>query len=261
MGTSTESDFEFTYDKYRDVITTATERFRSVNFGEWEEVTTDEPLLLLRHDVDLSLTRADKMARVEHDLGISSTYMIMGDSLLYSLEDDHSRERCRQLVELGHEVGLHYNRSKWDETASEDAIAKDVEQQADMLAAATGEPVQSISYHSPEKHLLYGPSHLYGYVNAYSESLMDEYISDSGGSWYEGDPRPVIRSHEGDLLQILVHPVWWGETDASSIDRLNQLFRELTAGKPPEERRQIGLAFEETLPGLELESDEAGIRN
>ena len=64
-------------------------------------------MVLLRHDVDLSLEAALAMAAVEADADVSSTYFLMTESVFYNLASTEGVSAIARLRELGHRVGLH----------------------------------------------------------------------------------------------------------------------------------------------------------
>lgn len=59
------------------------------------------PCVVLRHDVDRSLKNALAMAKLEHEYGIVSTYYFRYPSTF-------NRKVIKQIYELGHEIGYHY---------------------------------------------------------------------------------------------------------------------------------------------------------
>jgi hypothetical protein len=61
------------------------------------------PFIFLRHDVDRLSSRAVHMAAAERDLGVKATYYFRCDSRMGFPE-----ENIRFVVELGHEIGFHY---------------------------------------------------------------------------------------------------------------------------------------------------------
>ncbi len=63
--------------------------------------------LLLRHDVDLSLDAALRLAELEHDSGAGATYFLMTESVFYNLASSEGVAALERLRELGHRVGLH----------------------------------------------------------------------------------------------------------------------------------------------------------
>ena len=72
----------FTLDHYRELLDAA-------HAGGYRFATFDGPPgdgdLLLRHDVDLSLDAALRMAELEADAGATATYFLMTESVFYNL--------------------------------------------------------------------------------------------------------------------------------------------------------------------------------
>lgn len=64
-------------------------------------------VVALRHDVDHDLDLALEMAHHEHRLGVRATYFILHTAEYAT--DPLLAEKCLQLVDYGHEVGLHNN--------------------------------------------------------------------------------------------------------------------------------------------------------
>ena len=63
--------------------------------------------LLLRHDVDLSLDAAVRLAELEAEAGAWATYFLMTRSVFYNLASQEGERALERLRELGHRVGLH----------------------------------------------------------------------------------------------------------------------------------------------------------
>jgi len=58
-------------------------------------------------------------------------------------------------------------------------------------------------------------------VNAYAAPLMESYLSDSAGVWRAGEPLAAIGEMHGPVLQVLIHPIWWGPEHAPAAERLD----------------------------------------
>ena len=73
--------------------------------------------LLLRHDVDLSLEAAIRLAELEAELGVRATYLLLKRSEFYNLAAPSGEAAIARLRELGHRVGLHavWPEADWDE--------------------------------------------------------------------------------------------------------------------------------------------------
>jgi len=250
MGIAWSSDFSYRY--FRSILQTARSNFGFHLFSEVPDVmnTSGQRKLFLRHDVDIDLTRALQMAKIEKELGICSTYMVMLNSpLLYNIEDKLSREIIQQLISMGHEIGLHFDladdqrNQSLSITSIESKIYSDLKQLENIIQL----PVQSISFHRPLPQFMRGPLKIAGRVNAYSQELMGWYLSDSAGNWREGEPLPKLLNPTGDLLQLLIHPIWWGDEHITSADRLEDYFTTTTQGWSPQRTQTFDTALSQQL--------------
>jgi hypothetical protein len=66
-----------------------------------------EGTVLLRHDVDLSLDAALRLAELEAEAGAQATYFLMTESVFYNLASAEGTVALERLRALGHRVGLH----------------------------------------------------------------------------------------------------------------------------------------------------------
>jgi hypothetical protein len=183
------------------------------------------PGLYLRHDIDVCLEAALRLAEEEHRHGVASTYMFIPTSPLYELSDG-----LRAFVELGHEVAIHFDylTSGIADPADTAEMGAAIARQCALIEGFTGDPVRSLSFHRPIPQFLRGPDMLFGMVNAYSATLMQNYRSDSAGRWRQ-DPSDI----QGPFAQLLTHPIWWGEDHAEPKDRIGHLDRALLAETIP----------------------------
>ena len=170
--------------------------------------------IYLRHDVDLSLDAALHMAEVEAEHGVSTTYLLMTESVFYNLSSLEGTAAEALLRELGHAVGLH-------------AVYPTVELDSRF------DPV--VSWHNPRPEWM--SEEIEGVVNAYGPRYFspEAYRSDSNQRWRAACPHDELRAGAFPWLQILVHPAIWvypgetmGETmhamlDAERTRRLVQL--------------------------------------
>ncbi|HEX3226058.1 MAG TPA: hypothetical protein VHQ89_08165 [Gaiellaceae bacterium] len=170
--------------------------------------------VLLRHDVDLSLDAALRLARLERERDATATYFLMTESIFYNLDSAHGRETLEELRELGHAVGLHavYPRAPRDDRF--DAV---------------------VAWHNPDPEYVHEP--VSGMVNVMHPPWFTKgrYRSDSNQHWREGCPHEELAHGDFEWLQLLVHPEIWvyegasmGETmramlDAKQAEWLEQL--------------------------------------
>ena len=68
---------------------------------EGKKKNNNNKLVVLRHDIDRKLGNALRMAELEHELGIQSTYY-------FRVPYTFKPEIIGKIHDLGHEVGYHY---------------------------------------------------------------------------------------------------------------------------------------------------------
>jgi len=144
--------------------------------------------IYLRHDVDLSLDAALRMAELEAEHGVRTTYLLMTESVFYNLASTEGAHAVARLRDLGHSVGLH-------------AVYPNV---------ALDERFDSVvSWHNPQAE--YMGRTIPGATNVYAEPffLPPTYRSDSNQHWRSGCPHEELRGGGFPWLQILVHPEIW----------------------------------------------------
>jgi hypothetical protein len=161
--------------------------------------------LFLRHDVDLSLSAALRMAELERDRGATATYFLMTESVFYNLASAEGRDALERLRELGHAVGLHAVHPNATRDDRFDAV---------------------LAWHNPDPQYVFEP--VEGVVNVMQAPWFTQgsYRSDSNQHWREGCPHDALRAGAFDWLQLLIHPEIWvydgesmGATMRSMLDR------------------------------------------
>ena len=195
----------FSYDYFTLLLKTAQNNFEFFILSEAKHVLESrykKYALFLRHDIDVSIESALKMAEIEYDLGIKATYCIRINTDFYSLNDPQTKQNLKKIQELNHEIGLHYDHTKDGDISSSCLKLEDI----------LKKPILSISFHIPKPDQVErGNLLISGKINAYAPELRSWYMSDSSGRWWDGEPLPRLRNPKGQILQILIHPIWWGE--------------------------------------------------
>jgi hypothetical protein len=246
---------DFSYSYLRKLLEVIRSDFEPQLLGDAVRLgyPTDKRPAFLRHDVDVDLGKALRMAEIEHEYSIPATYMIMNASRMYSLRDRSTRRAVQEVQSLGHEVGLHSDCP--DELRQEKG---DLSQLEGKIEAACSEleqciavPVKSLSFHRPIPWLLRGPLLIGSRVNAYAAELMEWYLSDSKGYWREGEPLPKLKQPQSNKLQLLTHPIWWGDTHLPAAERLDEFIKEKTRHLSRSQAAEFDLALASTLPGVQ----------
>ncbi len=204
------------------VITSLIRWFEGVDGGE------DQKTLIMRHDVDHHRKGAERMHRIERELGVHSTFYFRWSTLDLDL--------MRRIEESGSEVGLHY------ETIATYALKHGIFKREGITGRVVKEcqsllkdeirrfgkyaNIRSISSHGawwnrhlgiPNKILIENesPSEYGVKMFAYDTQVLerfDKYISDGQASeqyWRYGTT-PIEALNEGlTTICCLTHPNWW----------------------------------------------------
>ncbi len=202
----------FDLEHYGELLKAATEG--GYRFGYFEGEPRDGDLIL-RHDVDLSLDAALRMAELEAGAGARATYFLMTQSVFYNLQSHEGDRALARLRELGHRVGLHavYPHARLD---------------------GRFDPV--VAWHNPDPQYMGEP--IEAAINVMEEPWFSPatYRSDSNQHWRSGCPHDDLRAGAFPWLQLLTHPEIW----AYPGDTMGQTMRAMLAAE--RERRLEQLA-------------------
>ncbi len=144
--------------------------------------------LILRHDVDLSLEAAVRLAEVEAEAGAFSTWFLMTRSVFYNLDSDLGQTALERLRDLGGRIGHH---AVWPHLDLDERF----------------EPV--VAWHNPEPEYMSAP--IDGALNVMAAPWFDpgHYRSDSNQHWRHGCPHEGLGHGRFEWLQLLTHPEIW----------------------------------------------------
>ena len=207
---------EFTYAAYRELITLLkNEGYRFCGYFDHEG---NDKRVILRHDIDYSIEQAVKLAEVEKEMGVQSTYFVLLCTDFYNPASKHATDMLRQIHNMGHEVGLHFDEVAYQGCSAEELPAL-IQREAKLLGDICGFPIRSFSMHRPNRLTLEKDLQVEGLVNSYGEEFFRQfkYLSDSRRNWRE-PVLDIVRSGEYDKLHILTHAFWYGEEEETIGD-------------------------------------------
>jgi hypothetical protein len=95
---------DFTYNLYTDLlITLQSKGFSFVTFGDYLGLGKPEKIIILRHDVEQRYKSALRFAQIQQQLGIKASYYFR------MLPNSFNPKVIKEICELGHEFGYHYD--------------------------------------------------------------------------------------------------------------------------------------------------------
>ena len=173
----------------------------------YEFLSFDEPIphsvqrvCLLRHDVDADMDAAARMAAIESEIGVRSTYFFMVRSPVYNLFSRSNEKLALSIVKRGHFLGLHFDQGY---TGQPHQSTKDrILFEAEMLARNLDVPVRTVSFHQPGPDVLGERVDTGNLINTYSQSDLPgfHYLSDSNRQWRVQDPSHVF--HDRSIKRL-----------------------------------------------------------
>jgi len=205
---------------YGDIVAAA--QAGGYRFAHFQGLPQDGTVIL-RHDVDLSLDAALRMAEVEHDAGASATYFLMTESVFYNLASSEGVAAIARLRGLGHRVALH---AVYPSAPVDDRF----------------DPV--VAWHNPDPEYMRAPLPD-GRINVMQEPWFDPatYRSDSNQHWRSGCPHDDLRAGVFPWLQLLTHPEIWaypGETMGQTMRAMLESERERRLEQLADDRIDLG---------------------
>lgn len=187
--------------------------------------------VILRHDIDNSLPQALRLAEIEADEGVKSTWFVLLRTDLYNPASAASQRVLRRLRELGHEIGLHfdemaYSRESGIGPCADSSMEELIVREAGILADICGCPITTVSMHRPSKVTLEADLQIPGVVNSYGKTFFHDfkYLSDSRHRWRE-PMEDIIRDGKYDRLHILTHAFWYHEQDEDITESVGGFIR------------------------------------
>lgn len=218
---------EFTHSGYRKLLCDMKSAgYRFLSFPEAEAALAEDPkFVLLRHDIDIDMAPALRMAEIEAEIGIRATYFFMERTETYNLFSAAASAAVSRILELGHHLGLHFDCASYPADFSIDELANACQTEAEVLEKWFGRTVSTVSYHRPNALVLTGSPalsapRLHTYQKLFTGPIS--YLSDSRGCWSRGGPLDSDAFRDRRPLHILVHPIWWNGRAVSPFEALEQ---------------------------------------
>ena len=161
----------FSYNEYRNIINLVREHIPIVDFSEVNEET--KKFCVLRHDIEFSIDRAYKLAKIEKELGITSTYTVQVRNNTYNALSEKNIDLIRKIKDLGHHIGLHQNPPLMEFEKLGNYIMTDI----NILEHFYGFEIDRFAFHRPKKEYLKSYITLDNKINCYDKKFF-QYFDD-----------------------------------------------------------------------------------
>ncbi len=218
---------DFTEEAYWEICKQISNRFSILTYENViKNELRGERQIVIRHDIDFSPNRALRIACIEAECNIRSIFFILFDSFFYNFFESNILNIIRNIIDLGHDVGIHFNCDPYGGIPSKDDIEKDLIFFRNAMEKYLDYTPTVFAFHNPtEKSIsLNNETYYSGMINAYSECFMKrvDYCSDSNGYWRHERLKYFLQKDEIRTACILTHPGWWTPEAMSPWDRIQR---------------------------------------
>ena len=204
----------FSVNKYKSLLEDLTKEdlIPTTNWTGRLEANT----LLIRHDVDFSVEFAHKLASIEFNQNINSTYFLMLTSNMYNLISFEHQRMVKEISNMGHKISVHFDPT----------VYKDLESfkyEKNLFENLFDEEVDIASIHRPGPFLDNNNISLCGVPQTYNDIYVKhmKYISDSGGRDVTPPISEFLNGSRDQGLHLLIHPIWWVGEGFDATSSLN----------------------------------------
>ena len=223
----------FSYNEYKNIIDLIKHNIPIKDFADINEKTNK--FCVIRHDIEFSLDRAYKLAKIEKELGIISTYTVQLRNNTYNALSEKNIDLVKEIESMGHKIGLHQNPPSLSLKKIKENICKDIE----VLEYYYGFKIDRFAFHRPNLNPeilgwyvevndlinCNGKDFFHYFKNKRPSRLNVTYLSDSNHEWKFGHP-VHIDFNKIKKLQINTHPFSWTETGFENYGNFLSLIKE-----------------------------------
>lgn len=217
---------KFNLDEYKQLLISL--KSAGYRFALIEDLSDSiqEKTIFLRHDIDFHLSKINYIAQIERDLEVRSTYYIP-ISLHFNPIYPNNKKVLRNIIDLGHAIGLHYDLSTYPIERKNQYDCLDWE--VSVLSNVIGRNVRTICMHQPFKGnqdtFLEHTKYIHPHSIRYNERF--KYISDSCQVWRNSDILLCFGESKPREVMLNLHcELWFGEEEMNRFQYLEQILKE-----------------------------------
>ena len=228
----------FSYDEYKDIISLIQGNLPIVSFNDVIDNNLTK-YCVIRHDIEYSVDRAYKMAQIEAEIGVKSTYCIQVRNNIYNAISNKNIGLVKKIKALGHEIALHQDPpTGLGDYGLKEYLLRDIE----TLNKYYNIPIRIFSYHRPKQEYLQKYFTVGDKINTNGnkffhyfkgdgiikpEELDVTYLADSNHKWKWGDPKDLDFT-KVKKLQMNMHPYSWSEEGFNNFNNTVRVVKERT---------------------------------
>jgi hypothetical protein len=219
-------EYKFTYTDYEYLISNILDN--NYNFSTYNNYSVKKKPCIIRHDVDFDISKSLQLAKFESEIHneLKSTYFFLISGEFYNIFAKSSLEIVYKILSLGHEIGLHFDETKYPINKNMNLYSKFVEEEIYILNKALGTKINVVSLHRPSKFSLESDLEFHHAINTASREFIRDfkYLSDSRMRWRE-DVFSIIKDGQFEKLQILTHAFWYNDKEETTQEKIFEFIK------------------------------------
>lgn len=221
----------FNYTEYTNIINLIRQHLPIVDFADITSKTNK--FCVIRHDIEFSIDRAAKLAELENQLGIKTTYTVQLRNNTYNALSEKNIDLIHYIKDLGHCIALHQNPPYMSKKDLKQYVLKDIE----TLEHYYGFKIDRYAFHRPKQEQLemyldipgkincYGPLYFHYFKQEKPNDLNVTYLADSNHKWKYGHPIN-LDFDKINKLQLNTHPFSWTKNGYENYGNFLSLIEE-----------------------------------
>ena len=212
----------FTIDHYAEIIRLTKELGYEFILHKTPFVA-DRRDVIWRHDVEFSLDQALKMAKIEAEQGVFTTYFFQMHSGYYNIFNKYFTQIFHEIKSLGHHIGLHFD-SHYFGISNEEELNYFIRLDREYFEKVLHVELDTFSFHNTTPFTLGCKEYEYGgLINVYASFFKEhyEYCADSTGIWRYEVLDEKLRDPKTRHIQVLIHDAMWSDTVLSPRKRIH----------------------------------------
>ncbi len=218
---------DFTIENYERIINIAVENgFQFILHKD--DFNEDRKDVIWRHDVEFSPDVALKMAKIEHNAGVNTTYFFQLHCDYYNILSTYNTNILHEIKNMGHHIGLHFDVHYYSIKAVTD-LDKFISLDRNYFEKVFNIELNTFSFHNTNEFILSCENYKYGgLINVYSDFFKKnyQYCADSTGIWRYDILDKVLSDDNVKHLQVLIHDAMWSEKVLSPKKRVKKAFQD-----------------------------------
>jgi len=211
--------YDFSYQSYSRLLKEFLSRgYLTTGYAQFDR--QNRGVLLLRHDIDISVLNCEKLWEIEAENGIHATWFFQPNNAFYNPLSSQCLSILSKLSQY-HSLGLHIEPCFGNDS-------KDLERYINQMYNFYSNflPLQKVvSFHRPNRYCKNLNIEIPGFINAYSNTFIKEmvYVSDSNRRCFWEQERFWEAIYNRRSVNMLIHPIWWAERSLQPEEILSKL--------------------------------------